>query len=177
MTDSGINTVKNQVDENIIKTVSGIIFRICNEKGVDIQDNRPKLRKIVDNIYELDDNMEELEKILDTASNGTENLTEVLTKTNDMLPTISDALYSSQDFLKNSESVLNDTQGELSDISPIAKQDLIKSENILDNSSVELKNLNQNILPEVAKKTLLNVRDSSKATKLTIEDVEARLKA
>ena len=177
MTDSGIKSVKNEVDENIIKTVSGIVFRVCNERGIDIQDNRPKLRKIVDNIYELDDNMSQLEALLDNASSGTKDLTKVLTKTSDMLPTISDSLYSSQDFLKNSEEVLNDTQGELSDISPIIKEDLEKSEKVLDNSSVELKNLDSNILPEVSKKTLLNVRDTAKATKETLNDTESKLRS
>lgn len=82
----------------------------------------------------------------------------MLTKTNDMLPTISNAIDSSSDFLNNSKSVLDDTQGKLSDISPTVKQDLIKSENVLDNSSVELKNLDENVLPEISKKVLLNVR-------------------
>jgi YhgE/Pip-like protein len=175
MTDSGIKTVKNELDENVIKSVSGILFRICNERGIDIQDNRSKIRQIADNIYELDDNMAELETLLDTANVGTEELGKVLNKTNDMLPTISDTLESSEDFLNNSKSVLDDTQGELSDISPIIKQDLEKSERVLDNSSVELNNLDKNIIPEVAKKTLLNVRDSAKATKETLSDVESKL--
>lgn len=176
MTDSGIKTVKNELDENVIKTVSGILFRICNERGVDIQDNRPKLRKIVDNIYELDDNVSEIETLLDDASNGTVNLKNVLTKTNDMLPTISNAIDSSSDFLNNSKSVLDDTQGKLSDISPTVKQDLIKSENVLDNSSVELKNLDENVLPEISKKVLLNVRDSAIATEETTNNVKYKLR-
>ena len=102
MTDSGVKTVKNQLDENIIKTVSGVLFRVFNEKGVDIQDNRAKLRKIVDNIYELDENMPELEALLDGAIHGTEDLSKVLDKTNDMLPTVSDTLDSTDDFLNNS---------------------------------------------------------------------------
>ncbi|MFT8348687.1 YhgE/Pip family protein [Clostridium saccharoperbutylacetonicum] len=177
MTDSGIKSVKNQVDENVIKTVSGILFRVCNERGVDIQDNRSKLRKIVDNIYELDDNMDKLESILGTATDGTGQLSDVLNKTNDMIPTISNTLDLSQDFLNNSKTTLDDTQGELSDISPIIKQDLVKSEKVLDNSSVELKNLDQNILPEMAKKTLLNVRDSAKATKETLNDTVSKIRS
>lgn len=176
MTDSGIKTVKNELDENVIKTVSGILFRIFNERGVDIQDNRPKLRKIVDNIYELDDNVSEIETLLDDASNGTVDLKNVLTKTNDMLPTISNAIDSSSDFLNNSKSVLDDTQGKLSDISPTVKQDLIKSENVLDNSSVELKNLDENVLPEVSKKVLLNIRDSAIATEETINNIKYKLR-
>jgi len=177
MTDSGVNTVKNQLDENIIKTVSGVLFRVFNEKGVDIQDNRAKLRKIVDNIYELDDNMPELETLLDGAIHGTEDLSKVLVKTNNMLPTVSDTLDSTDDFLNNSQSALDKTQSDLSDISPIIKEDLVMSENILDTSSVELKNLNENILPEVAKKTLLTVSDSTKATQETVSTSKSKLKS
>ena len=176
MTDSGIDTVKNQLDENIVKTMSGVLFKVFNEKGVDIQDNRAKIRKIADNIYELDDNMSELETLLDGAISGTEDLSKVLDKTNDMLPTLSDTLDSTDDFLNNSQSALDKTQSDLSDISPKIKEDLVMSENILDTSSVELKNLDENILPEVAKKTLRTVSDSAKATQETVSMTKYKLK-
>ena len=177
MTDSGVKTVKNQIDENILKTISGVLFKVCNEKGVDIQENREKIKKIVDNIYELDDNMSELETLVDGAILGTEELSKVLDKTNDMIPTVSDTLDSTNDFLDNSQSVLDKTQKDLSDISPIIKEDLVRSENILDNSSVELKNLDENILPEMAKKTLSAVSDSAKATQETVSSGKSKLKS
>jgi len=177
MTDSGINTVKNQLDENIVKTISGVLFRVFNEKGVDIQDNRAKIRRIVDKIYQLDDNISELETLLDGAISGTEDLSKVLDKTNDMLPTVSDTLDSTDDFLNNSQSALDKTQSNLSDISPKIKEDLVMSENILDTSSVELKNLDKNILPELAKKTLLTVSDSAKATQETVSMSKSKLKS
>ncbi len=59
-TDSAVNTVKSQLDENIVKTVSGLVFRVCNEVGIDIEDNRSELRRIMDATYELDDNMPKL---------------------------------------------------------------------------------------------------------------------
>jgi len=177
MTDSGVNTVKNQVDQNIIKTVSGVLFRVFNEKGIDIQDNREKIRKIVDNIYELDENMPELEGLIDDAINGTQDLSKVLDKTNDMIPTISDTLDSTDDLLDNSNSDLDETQKYLSDISPKIKEDLVMSEKILDNSSVELKNLDEKILPEMAKKTLSAVSDSTKATQETISSTKSKLRS
>jgi len=177
MTDSGVNTVKNQVDQNIIKTVSGVLFRVFNEKGIDIQDNRGKIRKIVDNIYELDKNMPELEALIDDAINGTQDLSKVLDKTNDMIPTISDTLDSTDDLLDNSNSDLDETQKYLSDISPKIKEDLVMSEKILDNSSVELKNLDEKILPEMAKKTLSAVSDSTKATQETISSTKSKLRS
>ena len=177
MTDSGINTVKNQLDENIVKTMSGVLFKVLNEKGIDIQDNREKITKIVDNIYELDENMPELEALLDDAIYGTEDLSKVLDKSNDMLGAVSDTLDSTNDFLDNSKSVLDKTQGELADISPKIKEDLVMSENILDTSSVELKNLDENILPEVAEKTLRAVSDSAKATQETVSMTKSKLKS
>jgi len=177
MTDSGVNTVKNQLDQNIIKTVSGVLFKVFNEKGIDIQDNRGKIRKIVDNIYELDENMPELEALIDGAIEGSQDLSKVLDKTNDMIPTMSDALDSTNDLLDNSNLDLDETQKYLSDISPKIKEDLVMSEKILDNSSVELKNLDENILPEMAKKTLSAVSDSTKATQETINSTKSKLRS
>ena len=177
MTDSGIKTVKGQLDESITKTISGVLFKVFNEKGVDIQNNREKIRKIVDNIYELDDNMSELETLLDTSISGTEDISKVLDKTNEMIPAISDTLDSTNDFIDNSQEALDKTQGDLSDISPIIKKDLVLSERILDNSSTELKNLDQNILPEVAEKTLKTVSDSAKATQESVNSLKSKLKS
>jgi len=177
MTDAGIKSVKNQLDDNIVKTVSGVLFRVLNEKGIDIQNNRGKIRKIVDNIYELDENMPELEALVDGAIEGTEDISKVLDKTNDMIPTASDTLDSTNDFLDNSKLVSENTQGYLSDISPKVKEDLVLSEKILDNSSVELKNLDEKILPEMAKKTLSAVSDSAKATQETLNSSKNKLKS
>ncbi|OOM74454.1 ABC-2 family transporter protein [Clostridium puniceum] len=177
MTDSGIKSLKSQLDESITKTISGVLFRVFNEKGVDIQNNREKIRKIVDNIYELDDNMSELENLLDTAISGTEDVSKVLDKTNDMIPTISDTLNSTNDFLDDSQAALDKTEGDLSDISPIIKKDLVLSEQILDNSSTELKNLDENILPEMAEKTLKTASDSAKATQETVNNLKSKLKS
>lgn len=177
MTDSGIKNVKNQLDENIVKTISGVVFRVLNEKGVDIQNNRAKIRKIVDNIYELDENMSELEAILDNSIKGTEDVSKILNKTNDMLPIVSETLDSTDDFLNDSYSVLDKTEGDLSDISPIIKEDLVMSENILDTSSLELKNLDEKVLPEMAEKTLLTVSDSAKAMQETVSASKSKLKS
>jgi YhgE/Pip-like protein len=177
MTDSGISSIKNQLDDNIVKTMSGVLFRVFNEKGIDIQDNRDKIRKIANNVYELDENMDQLETILDSAIEGTAKASKVLDKTNEILPMLSTTLDSTDDFLNNSKSALDKTQSYLSDISPIIKKDLIRSENILDNSSVNLKNLDENILPEVAKKTLLILSDSAKATQESVSDTKSRLKS
>ena len=177
ITDSGVKTLKSQLDENIVKTVSGIVFRVCNEVGVDVENNRPELRKIVDAVYELDDNLPELEDVLSGAVDGTVSISELLDKANNMLPTVSDILDSSEDFISGSSETLDRTESDLTEISDTIKDDLIMIEGVLDASSVTLKNIDENILPDVAKKSLSLALDSIKATNTTIEDVRTKLKS
>lgn len=177
MTDAGVKTVKSQLDENIVKSISGILLRACDEIGVDIEENRSELRNIMDSVYELDENMPELEAILDEAIEGTVSASELLNKANETMPVISDTLDTTDEFLNNSQAFLDETQANFAEDSPMIKDELVKSENLLDTSSIALQNIDENILPEVARKTLLTVSDSAKATKTSVEDVMSKLKS
>lgn len=175
ITDAGVKTVKSELDENIVKSVSGILFRVCDEIGVDIEENRSQLRNIIDSVYELDENMPELEVLLNEAIDGTISASQLVDKSNETIGTISDTLDATNEFLNNSQDYLDDTQNDLSELSPVIKSELVKSENLLDTSSIVLKNIDEKILPEVAKKTLLTVSDSAKATKTSVEDARSKL--
>lgn len=176
MTDAGVKTVKSQLDDNIIKTISGILFRACDEIGADIQNNRPELRNIFDSVYKLDDNMPELEVLLDEAINGTISISELLEKGNEILPIASDTIDSTTEFLNRTQNYIDDTQNDLDYDTPKIKEDLINTENALDNSKVMLQNLDEKILPEIAKKTLIQVSDSAKATQENVQDARSKLK-
>jgi len=176
MTDAGVKTVRSQLDDNIIKTVSGILFKASDEVGVDIQNNRPELRNIFDSVYKLDDNMPELEGLLDEAINGTISISELLEKGNEIIPIASDTIDSTTEFLNKTQNYMDETQDDLDYDTPKIKEDLINAENLLDTSSVVLQNLDEKILPEVAKKTLLQVSDSAKATKTSAQDAKSKLK-
>lgn len=177
MTDAGVKNVKAQIDDNIVKTVSGILFRICNEVGVDLKENRSEYRDVINEVYELDNNMPELERLLDSAIDGTISLSDLTQKVNEMIPTISDTIDITDEFLQNSQELSDKSQGELSDISPIIKDDLVRSENLLDNASTKIENLDEKILPETAKKILLMASDTAKATSASIDDVRSQLKS
>ena len=177
ITDSGVKTVKSELDQNIIKSISGILFRACDEVGVDIKENRPQLRNISDSVYKLDENMPELEVLLDEAINGTISSSELLEKGDEIIPIASDTLDATDEFLNNTQNYLDETQGDLDYDTPRIKEDLIQSENLLDTSSVALQNLDEKILPEVAKKTLLTVSDSAKATQTSVNEAKSKLKS
>jgi len=177
ITDSGVKTVKSELDQNIVKIISGILFRASDEVGADIKENRSELRNILDSVYKLDENMPELQVLLDEAINGTISSSELLEKVNEIIPIASDTLDATSEFLNKTQNYLDETQGDLDYDTPRIKEDLIQAENLLDTSSVALNNLDEKILPEVAKKTLLTVSDSAKATKESVEDTKSKLKS
>ncbi|SFD38095.1 YhgE/Pip domain-containing protein [Clostridium uliginosum] len=176
MTDAGIKALKGQIDDNIVKTVSGAMFRICNEVGLDSEQNRPKLRKIIDEIYKLDENMPDLKNLLDDTIDGTVSASKLLQKTDEMIPVVSDTIDATGEFLDNSQNSLDKIEGSLSDISPLIKEKLVMSEDTLDASGVILGNIDENILPEVAKKSFIGISDSAESLKKIVKNAKSQLK-
>ncbi|NFG25388.1 YhgE/Pip domain-containing protein [Clostridium botulinum] len=176
MTDAGVKSVKGQLDDNIVKTVTGVIFRACDEIGIEMDEHRSEYRETIDEIYELDENMPEIENLLDSAINGTVDLSDLIVKVNDILPNVSNTVDITDDFLQDVQGFFDKTQGGLSDISPVIKDDLLLAENIFDTTSVELKNIQENIIPEVAKKTLITASDTINSANVLVDGVESQLK-
>lgn len=177
LTDAGAKSVKNQLDENIVKTVSGIMFRLINETGVEIDGKRADIRDIINKIYELDEELPELESILDDTIGGVSDTDALLTKTNDMLPTVSNLLDLTSDFIDNSDYMIKKAQSDINEISPRIKDNLLLAQQLIDNSSVTLENLDENILPETAKKSLIILSETATSTRVTVSEVKGMLKS
>lgn len=175
-TDSAVGTVKAQLDENIKKTISGIIFRMCEEVGITIEDNRSELRRIMDGIYELDDNMPKLESLLDSTVNGTISTSEFMSEIQKIIPFTEDIFDGTNSFIDDNLSELDDIQSELDELSPDVKEKLVSLEKELDNLNVTLGNLDDNILSETAKKTLLTVSDTVDAMQTKTQSIRDQLK-
>lgn len=177
LTDAGAKSVKSQLDDNIVKTVSGVMFRLINETGVEIDGKRNDIRDIIDKIYELDEELPELESLLDDAINGVSDAGDLLLKTNDMIPTISDILDSTNDFVDNSEYIVDKMQSDVDEISPRIKEDLLLSQQLIGNASVTLDNLDENVLPDAAKKSLIMLSETATSTKVTVSELKGMLKS
>lgn len=177
ITDSGVKTLKQQVSENVTKTISGIIIRVCNDIGVDIENNRPELRRIVDAVYELDENMPEIESILDASIEGTVNGSKLNDDLESLIPSISDTLDATDIFIDNMKENLDTIEGNLSDDSVVVKENLVESERLLDNLSIELNNIDENIIPEVYKKSLLTGADVTSASIESAQELKSNLKS
>ena len=176
LTDAGVKSVKNQLDDNIIKTVSGVMFRLVNETGVEIDGKRDSIRDVINKIYELDEELPELESLLDDTINGVSDVNKLILKTNDIIPTISEVLDYTNDFVDNSGYIIGKMKSDVDEISPKIKENLLLSQQLIDNAKVTLDNLDENVLPDTAKKSLIQMSEIASSTKTTISEVNGMLK-
>ncbi|HCW53725.1 MAG TPA: YhgE/Pip domain-containing protein [Clostridium sp.] len=175
ITDAAVDTVKTQLDQNIVKTVTGIVFRLCDEIGIDIENNRPELRKIIDKVYDLDENMPDIEKTLDASIDGTVSVSKLLEKINSVIPNVNDIIQTGNDFISDSQEKLADAQENFDDDSDMIKKNLISVESSLDQCEVMLKNVDETLLPDTAKKSLTVTSDTLNALKVTNNEVRSKL--
>ncbi len=176
MTDAGVKTLKGQLDDNITRTVTGAMFRACNEVGIDIQNNREHLRRIIDGVYELDENMPEIKELLDDSIEGTVNASELIKKSEEMIPVVYDSIDATKELIDNSQYYLEEIEGNLSDLSPLIEEELINGESSLDALGVTLGNFDEKVLPDVARKTFIALSDSANDLKKIVKTAKYDLK-
>lgn len=112
ITNTGVNTVKDELNSNIVKVVNGVIFNVFNQVGVSAEDYKETLRNIIDDIYNLNDRMPELEQIVDEASNGIVAVDKVIEKVREIVPKASSTIDKGQALIENGQAKMDEAKAE-----------------------------------------------------------------
>ena len=158
ITDKGIGTVKDQVSQQVVHTVDGIIFSALNKVGVEVTNSKPDIRKIIDSIYKLDEQVPQIEELVNKAYDGTISIDEMVNKINGLIPTLEDTINKSQDVLVTSRDYLDKSKNALNKLAPIIKDDLVVFENTISGINGLLNSIDENITPENFKALLTGVK-------------------
>ncbi len=130
ITDKGVTSIKDEISSNIVKTVNGIIFKIADEVGINLNDSKSDIRKIIDLLYELNDRMPEIEEKVNKADDGVNTLEEVLSEVNNKMPILSETLTSSIDVVTKGKEFIEISKASLEKSAPNIKNKLIEIEKI-----------------------------------------------
>ena len=128
ITDKGVTSIKDEISSNIVKTVNGIIFKIADEVGINLNDSKSDIRKIIDLLYELNDRMPEIEEKVNKADDGVNTLEEVLSEVNNKMPILSETLTSSIDVVTKGKKFIEISKASLENSVPNIKNKLIEIE-------------------------------------------------
>ena len=112
ITNTGVNTVKDELNRNIVKVVNGVIFNVFDQVGINADNYKETLRNILDDIYNLNDRMPELEEVIDEASNGIVAIDNVITKVKEIIPKASSTIDKSQALISNGQAKMDEVKAE-----------------------------------------------------------------
>lgn len=124
ITDKGVSAIKSQVDTKIIEAVDGVIFKVLNEAGIQIEGVQPTILKLVNSITNINEKMPEIEKLVNDAYDGTITASELMDKVNKNMPVIKDTLDLSSGLLGDTGTALRDSKEKINKIAPVVKEDL-----------------------------------------------------
>lgn len=131
ITDKGVSSVKEEVNSSVVKTVDGIIFKVLNSIGIEVQGSKPEIRRFIDAVYKVNDNLGDIETLISEAYEGTEKIESIIEKINEAIPVVQDTINESEDVLLKSKRYLEKASEGLKELEPTIKQDLIVSRDIV----------------------------------------------
>lgn len=146
ITDKGVSSIKEEVSSNVVKTVNGVIFNVFDQIGIEFSGSRNVFRNLIDTLYKVNDNMPQIEEYVDKAADGAITLDELIVKLNGLIPTVSETVTKSTDFLEGGLNYLEKFKTTVSDMAPVIKDDLILSESIVKNANDTIQSIDTEIL-------------------------------
>lgn len=159
ITDKGVQSLKQQIDDTVSDTVNSTVLKVLNEVGLEYIGSRDKVRKVVDLIYKINDNMPEINKLVNKAYDGTITIDEMLNKMNNILPKVDDALNKTNTALDKSKDFIGKSKEGFNKVAPIVKDDLIFSRDLLNGSTELLNNVTEKYDKEALLKALQSVNN------------------
>ena len=171
ITDKGVNTLKENVDNTVSETVNGIIFKVLNNVGIEYKSSRDKIREVVDLIYKVNDNIPEIENLINKAYDGTITIDQMLTKIDKIIPNLESTLKDANGALNKGKTFLDKSKESFNSLSPIIKEDLIFGRDLLNGSSEILGNVSQKYDKETLLKVLNNANNKLTTVNKTLSSV------
>lgn len=166
ITDKGASTLQQTVSENFVKTVNGVIFENFNKIGVEVENQKPNLIKLISIVSDLNNNMENIEILVDKFYNGSLTLDQFIGKIQTNVPVMEETVESAIEVGNQSKKFIEEGKETIETVSPYIKESL----EFARDTAVEASNLIDSILNstsgnETAKilntiETLLKATDS-----------------
>lgn len=124
ITKSGVTTIQQQVTSNIVETVNYLIFDIFNKLSVEISENLPQIKSLIQIIYEVDHKIPDINKAVNEAYEGAITLQSVVKQTQDNMPLIQDTVNKASQVAETSGQFLEQVKDVLTNVNPYLKENL-----------------------------------------------------
>lgn len=181
ITDKGASSLRDEINKAFIKTSSNIVFTFLNKFGGELQQNKPLLQQVGNDIIQLDNAMPEIEKNIDNAYSGAILLRSYIQNVQKEMPAITDTLTKTLNIVKVNNQYLKQVKASMNVIGAVVKADEEIAKGSSDtikallNGAGQTNNIDTNSMIQILNTVKTNYEDSSKKLNNDISIIQSMI--
>src|SRR5690625_2446949 len=86
ITEKGASVIVEQISSNFISTVNGVIFKVFNEIGLEIEQELPDIKKIEQYIFDIEEKLPTIYETLNSSVDDATNALDIVQKAQNIIP-------------------------------------------------------------------------------------------
>ena len=124
LTDKGVSSLQNMISEQVVQTVSEVIFGVGNELGVDLESQIPTVTMVYNQLVKLQSKFEEINQTVSLTDEGITKLQSLIEQLEEDMPDISQTFENARGFTQSIQDFMNASKKTTNQIGPTIKQDI-----------------------------------------------------
>lgn len=125
ITDKGASSIQQSVSQTFVEMVNGVIFENFNKIGVEIENQRPNLEKMIDVISNLNSSMDEVEVLINELYEGSITVQQFTNKIAENVPLMEETINSAISVADEGKDIIEKSKKDIEVISPFVREKLI----------------------------------------------------
>lgn len=118
ITEKGASVIVDQISNNFVSTVNGVIFDMFNEIGLEIEQELPDIQQFESYIYKLEENLPKVKEILDDSLIDANDAQGIISKAEKLIPDAETATNDGINIINETTVFLNDAEKRLNEMKP-----------------------------------------------------------
>ncbi|TCP31752.1 putative membrane protein [Scopulibacillus darangshiensis] len=124
ITSKGASGIVEEVGSNFVKTANGVIFKLFNELGIELEKELPTIEKVEELIFRLEKSFPNIKNAVNTALTDVNKSQNIVNQAQRNLPIVEEMAKDGQRLTEKINDVLNKSNKVMNKMSPNIKQDL-----------------------------------------------------
>lgn len=156
ITSKGASTIVNQISSKFVDQVNGAIFKMFNDIGIDLEKERPDIKRFEKLVFTLEKKLPGIKKLLDQSLNDANQAQGIVNDAQNTLPKAKRVTKNGIQIIDDTDSSLSTAVSTLNAIAPRVKDDLLSLKGIADTAHALIQQIKNT---DIDPKRDLNDRD------------------
>src|SRR5690625_5267284 len=130
ITEKGASVIVEDISNNFISTVNGVIFDMFNDIGIKLEEDLPDIKRFENYVFDIEEKMPDIHTLLYESLTDARSAQGILSKAKDNIPTAERVIEEGLHMVDEAGDIIQTAEEKISDISPEFKSHLEKAQDI-----------------------------------------------